>query len=131
MLSPTGSGMRLGPEISYRFFRALTEAGIPISLTSTSDFKLSVLTRSELLDAAVLAIRRTFGWKIRRRGATTPSSDVMVGVGGFVHYGVTMQDGSVLDADAFLMKSSEVPAGAATAATLPGKSRFPAATGVS
>lgn len=32
MLSPTGSGMRLGPEISYRFFRALAEAEIPISL---------------------------------------------------------------------------------------------------
>lgn len=70
-----------------------------------------MLTRSELLDAAVLAIRRTFGWEIRRRGATTLSSDVMVGVGGFVHYGVTMHDGSVLDADAFLMKSSKVPAG--------------------
>ena len=36
-------------------------------------------------------------------------SRVTIGVGAFVHYGVTMQDGSVLKADSFLMKGSDVP----------------------
>jgi acetyltransferase-like isoleucine patch superfamily enzyme len=35
-----------------------------------------------------------------------------LGVEAFVHYGVTMGAGSVLDADAFLMKGEEVAAGA-------------------
>jgi non-ribosomal peptide synthetase-like protein len=33
-----------------------------------------------------------------------------IGVGAFVHYGVTMGDGSVLAADSFLMKGEDVPA---------------------
>jgi non-ribosomal peptide synthetase-like protein len=39
------------------------------------------------------------------RGAT-------VDTGAFVHYGVTMNDGSTLEADSFLMKGSELPEGA-------------------
>ena len=35
-----------------------------------------------------------------------------LGVSSFVHYGVTMGDGSELSADAFLMKGEEVPPGA-------------------
>jgi non-ribosomal peptide synthetase-like protein len=35
-----------------------------------------------------------------------------VGSGAFVHYGVTMREGSELDADAFLMKGEHVPPGA-------------------
>jgi non-ribosomal peptide synthetase-like protein len=35
-----------------------------------------------------------------------------VGVGGWVHYGATMGDGSVLEPDSFLMKGEEVPPGA-------------------
>ncbi|MFD9893752.1 Pls/PosA family non-ribosomal peptide synthetase [Amycolatopsis sp. NPDC059027] len=34
-----------------------------------------------------------------------------VGTGAFVHYGVSMGDGTVIDADAFLMKGSEPPPG--------------------
>ena len=34
---------------------------------------------------------------------------VTVGVGGFVHYGTRLGDGSVLDADSFLMKGEEIP----------------------
>ncbi|MFF5793583.1 Pls/PosA family non-ribosomal peptide synthetase [Paeniglutamicibacter sp. NPDC012692] len=40
----------------------------------------------------------------------TIGSRVTLGVGAFVHYGVTMQDGSKLEADSFLMKGSAVPA---------------------
>jgi non-ribosomal peptide synthetase-like protein len=35
-----------------------------------------------------------------------------LGVGSFVHYGVTMGDGAVLAADSFLMKGEDVPPGA-------------------
>ena len=34
-----------------------------------------------------------------------------VGVGALVHYGVTMNEGTRLDADAFLMKGEITPAG--------------------
>ena len=40
----------------------------------------------------------------------TLGAGVTVGVGGFVHYGVTLGDGVVLEADSFLMKGEEVPA---------------------
>jgi non-ribosomal peptide synthetase-like protein len=39
-------------------------------------------------------------------------SGVTLGVGSWVHYGVTMGDGSALAPDSFLMKGEEVPAGA-------------------
>jgi non-ribosomal peptide synthetase-like protein len=41
---------------------------------------------------------------------TTIGAGCTIGVGVFVHYGVTMGDGSVLAADSFLMKGEEVPA---------------------
>jgi non-ribosomal peptide synthetase-like protein len=43
---------------------------------------------------------------------TVIGAGVTIGVGAFVHYGVTMGDGSALAADAYLMKGEEVPAGA-------------------
>lgn len=48
------------------------------------------------------------GFKLDR---ITVGSGVTLGVGSWVHYGVTMGDGSELAADAFLMKGSEVPPG--------------------
>ncbi len=41
---------------------------------------------------------------------TTLGAGCTIGVGAFVHYGVTMGDGSVLAADSFLMKGEDVPA---------------------
>jgi non-ribosomal peptide synthetase-like protein len=41
---------------------------------------------------------------------TALGADCTIGVGAFVHYGVTMGDGSVLGPDSFLMKGEEVPA---------------------
>jgi serine acetyltransferase len=35
-----------------------------------------------------------------------------IGTGAFVHYGITLGDGAVLDADSFLMKGEHVPPGA-------------------
>jgi len=47
-----------------------------------------------------------------KSGRTTLDAGCTVGVGAFVHYGVTMGDGSVLAADSFLMKGENVPPGA-------------------
>ena len=40
---------------------------------------------------------------------TTHGDGVVLGVGAFVHYGVTMGEGSMLDTDGFLMKGEETP----------------------
>ena len=44
-----------------------------------------------------------------KSGRTTLGAGCTLGVNAFVHYGVTMADGSVLAADSFLMKGEEVP----------------------
>jgi non-ribosomal peptide synthetase-like protein len=43
---------------------------------------------------------------------TTVGAGTTLGVGAFVHYGVTIGDGAVLLADSFLMKGEEIPPGA-------------------
>ncbi|HJR69943.1 MAG TPA: Pls/PosA family non-ribosomal peptide synthetase, partial [Gammaproteobacteria bacterium] len=45
-----------------------------------------------------------------KSGPTTLGAGCTLGVGAFVHYGVTMSHGSSLAADSFLMKGEEVPA---------------------
>ena len=40
---------------------------------------------------------------------STIGAGCTLGVGAFVHYGVTMGDGAVLAADSFLMKGEEIP----------------------
>jgi non-ribosomal peptide synthetase-like protein len=45
-----------------------------------------------------------------KSGPTTLGAGCTLGVGSFVHYGVTMAPGSALAADSFLMKGEEVPA---------------------
>jgi non-ribosomal peptide synthetase-like protein len=47
-----------------------------------------------------------------KSGPITIGAGCTIGVGAFVHYGVTMGDGSVLAADSFLMKGETVPPGA-------------------
>jgi len=47
-----------------------------------------------------------------KSGRTTLGAGCTLGVSTFVHYGVTMGDGSVLAADSFLMKGEHVPPGA-------------------
>jgi non-ribosomal peptide synthetase-like protein len=44
-----------------------------------------------------------------KSGPTSVGARCTIGVGAFVHYGVTMGDGSVLAADSFLMKGEYVP----------------------
>ena len=45
-----------------------------------------------------------------KSGRSTLGAGCTIGVAAFVHYGVTMGDGSVLAADSFLMKGEDVPA---------------------
>jgi non-ribosomal peptide synthetase-like protein len=47
-----------------------------------------------------------------KSGPATIGAGCTIGVGAFLHYGVTMGDGSVLAADSFLMKGEHVPPGA-------------------
>ncbi|MUK01517.1 aspartate kinase [Vibrio cholerae] len=59
-LSLIGAGMRSNPGVSYRFFRALSDAGVNIDMISTSEIRISVVTGADLLDAAVRAVHAAF-----------------------------------------------------------------------
>ena len=53
--------MRSNPGVSARFFEALHQAGVNIDLISTSEIRISVVTREDLLDTAVRAVHEAFG----------------------------------------------------------------------
>ena len=59
-LSLVGAGMRTNPGISAKLFRALAQAGINIEMISTSEIRISVVTRADQLDAAVRAAHTAF-----------------------------------------------------------------------
>ncbi len=60
-LSLVGAGMRSNPGVSATFFAALAEAGVNIEMISTSEIRISVVTRDDLLDDAVRAVHSAFG----------------------------------------------------------------------
>ncbi|TDE89225.1 aspartate kinase [Occultella glacieicola] len=60
-LSLVGAGMRSHPGVSARLFGALRDANINIEMISTSEIRISVVTRSEDLDPAVRAVHTAFG----------------------------------------------------------------------
>ena len=60
-LSLIGSGMRSHPGVSATLFRALADNGINIEMISTSEIRVSVLTRDDQLDDAVRAVHTAFG----------------------------------------------------------------------
>jgi len=60
-VSLVGAGMRANAGISARFFGALRDAGVNIEMISTSDIRISVITRAEQLDTAVQAVHSAFG----------------------------------------------------------------------
>ncbi|MFC7582137.1 aspartate kinase [Schaalia naturae] len=60
-LSLVGAGMRTNPGVSAKLFGALSKAGINIDLISTSEIRISVVTRLEDLDRAVQAVHTAFG----------------------------------------------------------------------
>ncbi|MBP6995859.1 MAG: aspartate kinase [Phycicoccus sp.] len=60
-LSLVGAGMRSNPGVSATFFKALATAGVNIEMISTSEIRISVITRDDLLDDAVRAVHTAFG----------------------------------------------------------------------
>ena len=60
-LSLVGAGMRSHPGVSAKFFKALAQASINIEMISTSEIRISVVTRADALDEAVRAVHTAFG----------------------------------------------------------------------
>jgi aspartate kinase len=60
-ISLIGAGMRSHPGVSAQFFAALAAAGVNIEMISTSEIRISVVTRSDDVDVAVRAVHSAFG----------------------------------------------------------------------
>src|SRR3954449_1392422 len=60
-LSLVGAGMRTNAGVSAQLFTALADAGINIEMISTSEIRISVVTRADLLQSAVRAVHSAFG----------------------------------------------------------------------
>ncbi|MBC9956491.1 aspartate kinase [Yimella sp. cx-51] len=60
-LSLVGSGMRSHPGVSATLFQALADNGINIEMISTSEIRVSVVTKDDQLDDAVRAVHTAFG----------------------------------------------------------------------
>jgi aspartate kinase len=60
-LSLVGAGMKSHPGVSAALFGALRDAGINIEMISTSEIRISVVTRADSLDEAVRAVHHAFG----------------------------------------------------------------------
>ena len=60
-LSLVGAGMRSNPGVSATFFAALAQADVNIEMISTSEIRISVITRVDRLDDAVRVVHSAFG----------------------------------------------------------------------
>jgi aspartate kinase len=60
-LSIVGAGMKASPGVAVKFFAALRDAGVNIEMITTSEIRISVITREDSLDAAVRAVHTAFG----------------------------------------------------------------------
>ena len=60
-LSVVGAGMRTNAGVSAQLFTALSTAGINIEMISTSEIRISVIMRQEILADAVQAVHTAFG----------------------------------------------------------------------
>jgi aspartate kinase len=60
-VSLIGAGMRSHPGVSAKFFAALAETGVNIEMISTSEIRISVVTREDDVDTAVRAVHTAFG----------------------------------------------------------------------
>ncbi|MBX3311633.1 MAG: aspartate kinase [Microbacteriaceae bacterium] len=59
-LSLVGSGMRSHAGVSATFFTALAEAGINVEMISTSEIRISIVTRADQLATALRAVHSAF-----------------------------------------------------------------------
>ncbi|TAL45122.1 MAG: aspartate kinase [Salinibacterium sp.] len=60
-LAVVGAGMRTNAGVSARLFTALYEAGINIEMISTSEIRISVVTRAETINEALRVVHTAFG----------------------------------------------------------------------
>ena len=60
-ISLVGAGMRSHPGVSATFFKAIADAGVNVEMISTSEIRISVVTRAVDAEKAVKAIHTAFG----------------------------------------------------------------------
>ena len=60
-VSLVGAGMRSHPGVSADFFSALAQAGVNVEMISTSEIRISIVTRADLAHTAVEALHTAFG----------------------------------------------------------------------
>ncbi len=60
-ISLVGAGMRSHPGVSATFFKAVAGAGVNVEMISTSEIRISVVTRADDAKKAVTAIHTAFG----------------------------------------------------------------------
>ena len=60
-VSIIGAGMVASPGVTYKMFRSLADEKINILAISTSEIKISVLIREELIQKAVKTLHKAFG----------------------------------------------------------------------
>ncbi|MQT03442.1 aspartate kinase [Streptomyces jumonjinensis] len=60
-ISLVGAGMKTNPGVTAAFFEALADAGVNIELISTSEIRISVVTRADDVNEAVRAVHTAFG----------------------------------------------------------------------
>ena len=59
--------MRSHPGVSATFFRALADAGVNVEMISTSEIRISVVSREKDVDTAVTAVHSAFGLDAQTR----------------------------------------------------------------
>jgi aspartate kinase len=60
-LAVVGAGMRTSAGVSAQLFRCLSDAGINIEMISTSEIRISVVTRADTLQEAMRVVHSAFG----------------------------------------------------------------------
>ena len=60
-LALVGAGMRTNTGVSAKLFEALFEAGINIEMISTSEIRISVVTRADTINQALRVVHTAFG----------------------------------------------------------------------
>ena len=60
-LALVGAGMRTNAGVSAKLFRSLYEAGINIEMISTSEIRISVVTRADTVNDALRVVHTAFG----------------------------------------------------------------------
>ncbi|SOD67715.1 aspartate kinase [Streptomyces zhaozhouensis] len=60
-ISLVGAGMKTNPGVTATFFEALSHSGVNIELISTSEIRISVVTREDDANSAVRAVHTAFG----------------------------------------------------------------------